>query len=318
MGQPSTSFGQPRRPRQPHQNLYIPKAIFKTPVQLGRLRQAQQLKPRKSNFSVPRTLAAPPLEASHSSTRAASGLASAPLVSSRPTAFQHVPADLPPLQRFIMEKQLQQEQRAQHDSQTRTLAECGHDAASLSVLAAENPMGSSDGQPEQGVTDVPMAAWEELPADHGCVQDSDHQMLSAPPSRTAVDAAPSALSRPTAMDAVPSAAAVMVTDTFIANAAASDSVHAEVAAVKPTAAVSSPTAAEIVLPKVEAPINTAAEAVHDDAAACCTELQGALLLHHARPAANHCNHHPQQHSQHCCCTTHHASRHHLLQNLQAC
>ncbi|KAL0047911.1 hypothetical protein WJX82_003055 [Trebouxia sp. C0006] len=227
MGQPSTRFGQPRRSRNPHQNLYIPESIFKTPVQLGRLRQAQQLKPCEGIFSVTRSLAATPLEASHSGTRAAAGLASAPLVSSRPTAFQHAPAELPFLQRFIMNKQMQQEQRAQHDSQTRTPAECGHDAASLSVLAAEDPMGSSDEQSEQGVTDVPMADWEDLPADHGYVQDSDHQMLSAPPSLTAVDAVPSA--------------AAMGTDASVGNVTAPDTMLAEVAAVEPTVAVSSPT-----------------------------------------------------------------------------
>jgi hypothetical protein len=101
-----------------------------------------------------------------------------------------------------MKKQLQQEQRAQHDSQTRTLAEPGHDAASLSVLAAEDPDRSSDEPAEPVSTDVPMAVWEDFPPNHNYVQDSNYQMLSAPPSPTAVDAAPSALPPPTAVYAV--------------------------------------------------------------------------------------------------------------------
>ena len=155
-----------------------------------------------------------------------------------------------------MNKQMQQEQRAQHDSQTRTPAECGHDAASLSVLAAEDPTGSSDEQSEQGVTDVPMADWEDLPADHGYVQDSDYQMLSAPPSLTAVDAVPSA--------------AAMGTDASVGNVTAPDTMLAEVAAVEPTVAVSSPTGADTVLPGVAAAATTAAEAVHDGVAAAAT------------------------------------------------
>ncbi len=283
MGQPSTSFGQPQRSRNPHQNLYIPKAIFKTPVQLGRLPQMQQLKPRKNNFSVTGSLAADPLEASHSGIRAAAGWTSAPLVSSRPTAVWHAPADLPPLQRFIMKKQLEQEQRAQYESQIRTLAEPGHDAASLSVLAAEDLERSSDEQSEQGITDVPMADWEDLPADHRYVQDSDYQMLSAPPSPTSVDAAPSAPPSFTAVDAAPSAAAIMGTDALVANVTAPDTVHAEVAAVELTVAVSPSTGADTLLSDVAAAATTAAEAFHADVAIPITTAAEAVHDNLAAP-----------------------------------
>ena len=257
MGPPSETFGRPRSFRHSHQNLPIPKSIFKKPVQLGRLRQAQQLKQRESNFSVARSLAAKSLEASHRGIRAVPGLTSAPLVSSRPTAVQHVPADFPCLQRFIMKKQLQQEQRAQHDSQTRTLASSGHNATSLSAPAAEHTERSSDEPAELGITGVPVAVWEDTPADHDFVLDSDDERLPALPS-------------PTAVDAAPSAAAIMDTEASVADITVPDTVHAEVSAVEPTVAVSHSTGADSVLPHLAASTITAAEAVRNYVAAPIT------------------------------------------------
>ena len=285
MGPPSETFGRPRSFRHSHQNLPIPKSIFKKPVQLGRLRQAQQLKQRQSNFSVARSLAANPLEASHSGIRAVPGLTSAPLVSSRPTAVQHVPADFPCLQRFIMKKQLQQEQRAQHDRQTRTLASSGHNATALSAPAAEHTERSSDEPAELGITGVPVAVWEDTPADHGSVLDCDDERLPALPS-------------PTAVDAASSAAAIMDMEASVADITVPNSVHAEVSAVEPTLAVPHSTGADSVLPDLTAstitaaeavqtyvavPITTAAEAPHTDLAAPTTTAAEASCADLAAP-----------------------------------
>ena len=266
MGQP---VGQPRGFCHPHQNLYIPKSIFQNPVQLGRLQQAQQLKPRESNFCVARSSAATPLEASHGGVSAAPGLTSAPLVLSRPTAAQHAPADLPFLQRFIMEKQIQQERRAQHDSQTRTLPTSGNNAASLSAPAVEHVERSGDEPAEPDITDVPVAVWEVTPADHGFVQGSDDERLPALPPSTAVDA-------------TPSAAAIMGTDASVADITVPDTTCAEVAAVEPTVAVSSST--DTVLPDVAAVAITAAQALHDDLAAPATTAAEALHNQIAAPS----------------------------------
>ena len=204
-----------------------------------------------------RSLAANPLEASHSGIRAVPGLTSAPLVSSRPTAVQHVPADFPCLQRFIMKKQLQQEQRAQHDRQTRTLASSDHNATSLSAPAAEHTERSSDEPAELGITGVPVAVWEDTPADHHSVLDSDDERLPALPS-------------PTAVDAAPSAAAIMDAEASVADITVPDTVHAEVSAVEPTVAVSHSTGADSVLPHLAASTITAAEAVRNYVAAPIT------------------------------------------------
>ncbi|DBA89780.1 TPA: hypothetical protein ACH3X2_004654 [Trebouxia sp. C0005] len=269
MGQQSRTVGQPRGFCHPHQNLYIPKSIFQNPVQLGRLQQAQQLKPRESNFCVARSSAATPHEASHGGVSAAPGLTSAPLVLSRPTAVQHAPADLPFLQRFIMEKQVQQEQRAQHDSQTRTLTTSGNNAASLSAPAVEHVEWSSDEPAEPDITDVPVAVWEVTPGDHNFVQGSDDERLPALPPSTAVDA-------------TPSAAAIMATDASVANITVPDTTRAEVAAVEPTVAVSSST--DTVLPDVAAVAITAAQALHDDLAAPATTAAEALHNQIAAPS----------------------------------
>ncbi len=255
MGQQSRSVGHPRSFRHPHQNLHIPKSIFKKPVQLGRLQLTQQLKARESNFSAARSLAATPLKASHSGIGAAPNLTSASLVLSRPTAVQHAPAEI--LQRYILAKQAQLEQRAQHDSQIRTLATSGNDATSLSAPAAEHTERSSDEAAEQGTSDVSLAFWERAPAYHGCVQDSDYERLPALPSSTAVGAAPSAT-------------AVMGTDVLVANTTDPDTVHAEVASVEPTVAVSPSTGADTVLPDLAAATTAAAEAQLDNAAAVAT------------------------------------------------
>ena len=217
-----------------------------------------------------RSLAANPLEASHRGTRAVPGLTSALLVSSRPTAVQHVPADFPCLQRFIMKKQLQQEQRAQHDRQTRTLASSGHNATSLSAPAAEHTERSSDEPAELGIIGVPVAVWEDTPADHGSVLDSDDERLPALPS-------------PTAVDAGPSAAAIMDAEASVADITVPDTVHAEVSAVEPTVAVSHSTGADSVLPHLAASTITAAEAVRNYVAAPITTAAEAFNADLAAP-----------------------------------
>ncbi|DBA94395.1 TPA: hypothetical protein ACH3X1_001999 [Trebouxia sp. C0004] len=184
----------------PHQNLYIPKSIFEKPFQQRPC-------------------------ASYSGIRAAPKLTPAALVLSRPTAVQHAPADLPFLQRFIMAKQAH---RAQPDSQTRTSATSGSDAASLSAPAAENIQRSSGEPAEQGIADVSVAVWEGTPADHGYAQDVI-EMLPALPS-------------PTAVGAAPSATAVMGTDASVANVTgpAAEVLHDNVAAANTTAAETVP------------------------------------------------------------------------------